>query len=179
MERLSQALSRQGGRGDLRRNPRLHEGQGPRGAGEDRSETSLLGTILRYDYEVRDEMGLSRSKPSPKTSKEMVNLASHIPIPRLATSTRLSSRMSSKSSSKKLVKRKAAGKTIKYEKSAERPSNVVNLMEALRRSAAGSAKRAAARGHRPARGRASQIRAPLRNAERSEPPDGAQPCAKA
>jgi len=40
---------------------------------------SLLGTILRYDYEVRDEMGLSRSKPSPKTSKEMVNLASHIP----------------------------------------------------------------------------------------------------
>ena len=51
--------------------------------------------------------------------------------------------MSSKSSSK-LVKRKAAGKTIRYEKPAERPSNVVNLMEALRRSAAGSAKRAAA-----------------------------------
>jgi Ku protein len=38
----------------------------------------LLGTILRYDYEVRDEKALFRSVPSPKVPKEMISLASHI-----------------------------------------------------------------------------------------------------
>jgi DNA end-binding protein Ku len=45
---------------------------------------------------------------------------------------------------KKLVKRKAAGKPIEYEEPAERPSNVVDLMEALRQSIRGGGKRAAA-----------------------------------
>src|SRR5262249_6910421 len=38
----------------------------------------LLGTILRYDYEVRDAKDLARSVPSPKLPKEMLSLASHI-----------------------------------------------------------------------------------------------------
>src|SRR5437868_675345 len=38
----------------------------------------LLGTILRYDYEVRDEKELFRGMASPKLPKEMVSLASHI-----------------------------------------------------------------------------------------------------
>jgi Ku protein len=38
----------------------------------------LLGTILRYDYEVRDEKALFRGVPSPRIPKEMVKLASHI-----------------------------------------------------------------------------------------------------
>ena len=43
---------------------------------------------------------------------------------------------------RKLVKRKAAGKTIEAPEREERPSNVVDLMEALRQSVSG--KRAAA-----------------------------------
>jgi DNA end-binding protein Ku len=42
------------------------------------------------------------------------------------------------------VKRKAAGKPIEYEEPAERPSNVVDLMEALRKSVQGGGKWAAA-----------------------------------
>jgi len=42
------------------------------------------------------------------------------------------------------VKRKAAGKPIEYEEPAERPSNVVNLMETLRRSVEGTGGRAMA-----------------------------------
>ena len=38
----------------------------------------LLGTILRYDYEVRDEKELPVSVPSPRIPKEMIKLASHI-----------------------------------------------------------------------------------------------------
>ena len=38
----------------------------------------LLGTILRYDYEVRDAKELFRSVPSPRVPKEMIKLASHI-----------------------------------------------------------------------------------------------------
>jgi non-homologous end joining protein Ku len=38
----------------------------------------LLGTILRYDYEVRDEKALFRSVPSPRVPKEMISLTSHI-----------------------------------------------------------------------------------------------------
>src|SRR5437763_2331267 len=38
----------------------------------------MLGTILRYDYEVRDEKELSRGVANPKAPKEMVSLACHI-----------------------------------------------------------------------------------------------------
>src|SRR5262245_9585323 len=44
---------------------------------------------------------------------------------------------------RKLVKRKAAGKPIVYQEPVQRPSNVVNLMETLRRSVEGSGGRAA------------------------------------
>ncbi len=46
---------------------------------------------------------------------------------------------------RKLVKRKAAGKPIEYAERAERPANVVNLMEALRQSVEGPQRAASAR----------------------------------
>ena len=45
---------------------------------------------------------------------------------------------------RKLVKRKAAGKTIEAPEREERPSNVVDLMEALRQSVSGRRNRTAA-----------------------------------
>ena len=38
----------------------------------------LLGTTLRYDYEVRDEKDYFADIPSPRIAKEMVQLAAHI-----------------------------------------------------------------------------------------------------
>jgi DNA end-binding protein Ku len=38
----------------------------------------LLGTTLRYDYEVRDERDAFKGIPSPRVPKEMVQLAAHI-----------------------------------------------------------------------------------------------------
>src|SRR4029079_8171564 len=38
----------------------------------------LLGTILRYDYEVRDVRDLARSVPSPRIPKKMRSLTAHI-----------------------------------------------------------------------------------------------------
>src|SRR3954469_17703958 len=38
----------------------------------------MLGTTLRYDYEVRDEKDYFKGVPSPRIPKDMVNLAKHI-----------------------------------------------------------------------------------------------------
>jgi DNA end-binding protein Ku len=104
----------------------------------------LLGTILRYDYEVRDEKDLFRGVPSPKIPKEMVSLASHILDTKSGHFDPSQFKDEFEIELKKLVKRKAAGKPIEYEEPAERPSNVVNLMEALRQSVSGHGNRAAA-----------------------------------
>jgi Ku protein len=39
---------------------------------------AMLGTTLRYEYEVRDERAYFKEVRSPKVPKEMINLASHI-----------------------------------------------------------------------------------------------------
>jgi Ku protein len=104
----------------------------------------LLGTILRFDYEVRDENEIARSVPSPRIPKEMLSLASHILDTKAGHFDTSQFKDEFETELKKLVKRKAAGKPIEYEEPAERPANVVNLMEALRQSVQGGGKRAAA-----------------------------------
>ena len=102
----------------------------------------MLATILRYDYEVRDEKDLSRGVANPKISKEMVSLASHILDTKAGHFDASQFKDEFEAELRKLVKRKAAGKTIETPEREERPSNVVDLMEALRQSVSG--KRAAA-----------------------------------
>src|SRR5256714_1298932 len=104
----------------------------------------LLGTLLRYDYEVRDEKELARSVPSPRIPKEMLSLALHILDTKAGHFDPSEFKDEFETELKKLVKRKAAGKPIEYEEPPERPSNVVDLMEALRQSIKGGGKRAAA-----------------------------------
>ena len=104
----------------------------------------LLGTLLRYDYEVRDEKELARSLPSPRIPKEMLSLASHILDTKAGHFDPSEFKDEFETELKKLVKRKAAGKPIEYQEPAERPSNVVDLMEALRQSVQGRGRRAAA-----------------------------------
>jgi DNA end-binding protein Ku len=104
----------------------------------------MLGTILRYDYEVRDEKELSRGVASPKISKEMLSLASHILDTKAGHFDPSQFKDEFETELRKLVKRKAAGKPIEREEPAERPSNVVDLMDALRQSVSGRGNRAAA-----------------------------------
>jgi DNA end-binding protein Ku len=112
----------------------------------------LLGTTLRYDYEVRNEDDYFSGVPSPKVSKDMVNLAAHI----LATKeTKFDPRRFKDEyeiALKKLVRRKAKGHTIEEAPPPTRTDNVINLMDALRQSL-GKGKIASDSKRRPAKRR--------------------------
>jgi Ku protein len=116
----------------------------------------LLGITLRYPYEVRDEHEYFDNIPSPKISRDMVELASHILDSKAAHFDPTKFKDEYETALKTLVKRKAAGKPVKTAEPEERPSNVVSLMDALKQSLKGKApakRRAAARrtGHRVAK----------------------------
>src|SRR6266403_1570475 len=99
----------------------------------------LLGTTLRYPYELRDEDDYFDDIKNPKISKDMVELASHILDTKAAHFDPSKFKDEYEDALKKLVKRKAAGKPIKAAGPEERPSNVINLMDALKQSVKGKA----------------------------------------
>jgi Ku protein len=103
----------------------------------------MLGTILRYDYEVRDEKEVFRGLPSPKTPTEMLKLAAHILDTKAGHFDPSQFKDEFELELRKLVRRKAAGKPIERPEAAEAPSNVIDLMEALRRSVKGGRRSAA------------------------------------
>jgi Ku protein len=102
----------------------------------------MLGTTLRYDYEVRDEQEVFKGIPSPRIPKDMIALASHILESKAGRFDASKFRDEYELALRKLVKRKAAGKTIEPPAEKEDRSNVVDLMDALRQSLKG--KKAAA-----------------------------------
>ena len=94
----------------------------------------LLGTTLRYDYEVRDEKDVFKGIPSPRVPKEMVQLASHILDKKAGHFDPGKFKDEYELALRKLVKRKAAGKTIERAEPVEDRSNVIDLMAALQQS---------------------------------------------
>jgi DNA end-binding protein Ku len=94
----------------------------------------LLGTTLRYDYEVRDEKEAFKGIPSPRVPKEMVELASHILDKKAGHFDPARFKDEYELALRKLVKRKASGKTIERTEPAEDRSNVIDLMAALQQS---------------------------------------------
>jgi DNA end-binding protein Ku len=125
----------------------------------------LLGTTLRYPYELRDEDEYFGDIKTPKISKDMIDLASHILDTKAAHFDPSKFRDEYENALKALVRRKASGKTIKVSEREEKPDNVINLMDALKASlkGKGAAKR---RTHAPASRRTPQRRA-SRKAHRS------------
>jgi DNA end-binding protein Ku len=123
----------------------------------------LLGTTLRYPYELRDEDDYFEEIKSPKISKDMIELASHILDTKAAHFDPSQFKDEYENALKSLVKRKAAGKPVKAVEREEKPDNVISLMDALKQSLKGkaAANRAA---HSPAR-RASHR--PAKKAHRS------------
>src|SRR3984893_10242615 len=110
----------------------------------------LLGTTLRYPYELRDEHDYFDDIKSPKVSKDMIELASHILDSKAAHFDPSKFKDEYENALKTLVKRKAAGKPVKVAEPEERPGNVISLMDALQQSLKGrsAAKRST---HSPAR----------------------------
>jgi DNA end-binding protein Ku len=97
----------------------------------------MLATTLRYDYEVRDEKDVFKGVPSPRVPKEMVELASHILEKKAGHFDPSKFKDEYELALRRLVKRKAAGKTIEREEPPEDRSNVIDLMAALQQSLKG------------------------------------------
>lgn len=97
----------------------------------------LLGTTLRFSYEVRDEEDYFDNIKSPKISKDMIDLAVHILDSKAAHFDPTNFTDEYEAALKTLVKRKATGKPVKMVEKSEKPENVINLMDALKASLKG------------------------------------------
>lgn len=116
----------------------------------------LLGTTLRYPYELRDEATYFKGIGSPRVSKDMVDLAAHILESKSAKFDPDKFKDKYETALKALVKKKAAGKTIEAPEEIERDDKVVDLMESLKRSLGGrphARKRGTTRKRRASNGR--------------------------
>jgi Ku protein len=125
----------------------------------------LLGTTLRYPYELRDEADYFDDIKTPKITKDMVELAGHILDSKAAHFDPSKFKDDYEDALKALVRRKAAGKPIEAPEPEERPSNVVSLMDALKQSLKGRSA-AKKRSHSTARRQPARRRA-ARKAHRS------------
>ncbi|MBB1091446.1 Ku protein [Rhodopseudomonas pseudopalustris] len=97
----------------------------------------LLATTLRYPYELREPDDYFDGIKSPKISKDMVELAGHILDTKAAHFDPSKFKDDYETALKALVKRKAAGKSIKVAEPEEKSDNVVSLMDALKQSLEG------------------------------------------
>ncbi|QOZ37824.1 Ku protein [Bradyrhizobium sp. CCBAU 53421] len=116
-------------------------------------DKGMLGTTLRYPYEVRDADDYFDDIKTPKVTKDMIELAGHILDSKAAHFDPSKFKDEYETALKALVRRKAAGKPIKAAAREEKPSNVVNLMDALKQSLKdrkGSARRSGSTARRPA-----------------------------
>src|SRR5499427_5997123 len=103
----------------------------PRGKG-------LVGTLLRYPYEVRDPQEYFDEIQDVKVTKDMLDLAKHIVNQKAGSFDPEKFEDHYETALVDLINEKRAGKPIRPK---ERPKgeNVVDLMEALRRSVGGAA----------------------------------------
>ena len=124
----------------------------------------MLGTTLRYPYELRDEADYFDDIKNPKISKDMIELASHILKTKAAHFDPEKFKDQYENALKTLVKRKASGKPLKAAEPEERPDNVISLMDALKQSLKG---KAAAKGGRHAPARRAAPRRAAKKAHRS------------
>ena len=99
----------------------------PRGKG-------LMGVTLRYPYEVRAEKDYFDDIPNESVPKDMLELATHIVQTKAGHFKPDKFEDHYESALRNLIKRKQEGKPIERPKEHE-PAKVIDLMEALRKSA--------------------------------------------
>lgn len=115
----------------------------PHGAG-------LMGTTLKFDYEIRSARDAFSDIPKMKITGEMLDLAKHIINTKKGRFDPAEFDDRYEAAVAELVRAKMEGRTIKR-KPEPRRDNVTNLLDALRESAGvkGSAKRGEAKAARP------------------------------
>jgi DNA end-binding protein Ku len=101
-------------------------------------DKGLLATTLHYTYEVRDEKPYFESIPDLKLPKEMLDLATHIIETKRGKFDPSKFEDRYQEALVKLIRAKRAGKPIAAPAAPKQPSNVINLMDALRGSAKGA-----------------------------------------
>ena len=94
----------------------------------------LMGTLLRYPYEVRDEKDYFDDIPNESVPKDMLELATHIVQTKTGHFKPDKFEDHYENALRNLIKRKQEGKPIERPKEHE-PAKVIDLMEALRKSA--------------------------------------------
>lgn len=100
-------------------------------------ETGLLGTTLRYAYEVRNAADYFEDIPNVKTPAEMLKLAEHILDTKADDFDPSTFVDHYEEALTDLLKRKQGGLPQKPQLEQAQPKNVINLMDALKRSLAG------------------------------------------
>ncbi len=103
----------------------------------------LVGTLLRYPYEVRNEDAYFDDIPAGKVTKDMLELAKHIVQTNGGHFKPEKFEDHYENALKELLKKKLAGHKITPVKE-HRPTNVVNLMDALRKVQTGGGRARAA-----------------------------------
>jgi DNA end-binding protein Ku len=98
----------------------------PRGKG-------LFGFTLRYPYEVRKDKEYFDDIPDEKTPKEMIDLATHIIEQKTGHFRPDDFDDRYETALRDIIRKKTAGETITPARRKE-PSNVINLMDALKKS---------------------------------------------
>ena len=99
-------------------------------------DKGLMGTTLRYPYDIRDAKDYFEDIPNVTLEPDMLKLAEHILQSKAADfdPSRFVDRY--EEAVTEMLKKKQAGMPVPREHAAPRPQNVENLMDALRRSMA-------------------------------------------
>jgi len=127
----------------------------PRGKG-------IMGVTLRYPYEVRKEDEYFEDLPRERIPKDMLDLASHIVKTKTGHFDPNKFEDRYEDAVKALIRKKRQGKPIEAPRP-EPESNVVNLMDALRKSVAGERGRGERRTTTHHRSAAARKRSPRRS----------------
>ena len=117
-------------------------------------DNGLMGTLLRYPYEVRDEKEYFDEIQDVKVTKDMLDLAKHIVTQKTADFEPEKFEDHYEAALAELINAKRNGKTV-GPKPRPKGENVVDLMDALKRSIAGESK-APVKGKKPRKAAAGQ-----------------------
>ena len=99
-------------------------------------DKGLMGTTLRYPYEIRDAKEYFDDIPNVKVESDMLKLAEHILRSKAAEFDPSQFVDHYEKAVVEMLKKKQAGLPVSREHAVPRPQNVVNLVDALRRSIA-------------------------------------------
>jgi DNA end-binding protein Ku len=119
-------------------------------------ENGLMGTLLRYPYEVRDEKEYFDDIQDVKVTKDMLDLAKHIVTQKTSSFDPEKFEDHYEEALVELINAKRSGKAISA-KARPKGENVVDLMDALKKSLAGEPQTAGKKPRKAATGQKEML----------------------